>query len=375
MLMNTKIWIPLFLLTLSIIPLSATLVGAQELAPGDTCSAGEINFIASTGGPETSGTSYVLRCDGASWEQYGKLNETGTFLGDGSDGVGGVAIGDLSFSSSSTAVAIGLEAFAGAGSAIAIGTYMEASASGAVAIGNNGGASGNNSVAIGDDASAGGTSSYALGDDTAASGDYSYAFGKYSWAQAPRSYAFGYLTRIDPASNDTIAFNIGGTGGLTGVNSPNSFIINGGNVGINDVTPSVALDVVGDIHYTGVIQDMSDRRLKDNIEVLADSLDGILNLKGYSYTMKSDDAAKTEYGLMAQEVETVFPHLVSTQDDGFKTLNYIGLIAPLVEATKAQQTLIDAQKAEIDEQQAALDAQQVQIDDLLSRLQAIEQQQ
>lgn len=140
------------------------------------------------------------------------------------------------------------------------------------------------------------------------------------------------------------------------------------NVGINNSAPAVALDVVGDINYTGVIQDVSDQRLKENISLLEGSLDGLVKLNGYSFTMKGDDKAVIEYGLMAQEVETVFPHLVTTQDDGFKTLNYIGLIAPLVEATKAQQALIDAQRAQID-------AQQGQIDDLLSRLQALEQKQ
>lgn len=106
--------------------------------------------------------------------------------------------------------------------------------------------------------------------------------------------------------------------------------------------------MVGDIDYTGVITDVSDRRQKENITPLPNALAGINALNGYSFTMKDDPDHKIEYGLIAQEVEPIFPELVITKPDGLKTLNYIGLIAPLVEAIKAQQAQIDALKDELD---------------------------
>ncbi len=121
-----------------------------------------------------------------------------------------------------------------------------------------------------------------------------------------------------------------------------------GNLGIGDTNPSVALDVVGDINYTGVIQDVSDRRLKENLAPLENSLEGLRSLDGYSFTMKGDEAGTVEYGLIAQEVERVFPELVTTGDDGYMAMNYIGLIAPMVEAMKDQQTQIEALKARIE---------------------------
>lgn len=123
----------------------------------------------------------------------------------------------------------------------------------------------------------------------------------------------------------------------------------GGSFGIGDVNPSVALDVVGDIHYTGVLQDVSDERLKENIKPLEGSLERVVTLGGYTFTMKEDEAGVVEYGLLAQEVEQVFPELVTTGDDGFKTMNYIGMIAPLVEAVKAQQVQIEALEARIEQ--------------------------
>ncbi len=39
-------------------------------------------------------------------------------------------------------------------------------------------------------------------------------------------------------------------------------------------------------------------------------------------------------GVIAQEVEKVFPELVETTPEGLKKVNYEGLIAPLIEAVK-----------------------------------------
>lgn len=136
------------------------------------------------------------------------------------------------------------------------------------------------------------------------------------------------------------------TTSATGALSEKMVIDGDGNVGIGDTDPAVALDVVGDINYTGVIQDVSDRRLKENVKPLEGSLKGITSLDGYSFTMKGDDAAVREYGLMAQDVEEVFPELVTTGEDGFKTMNYIGLIAPLVESVKDLSARIEALEAE-----------------------------
>lgn len=118
-------------------------------------------------------------------------------------------------------------------------------------------------------------------------------------------------------------------------------------VGIGTADPTVTLDVVGNINYTGVLTDVSDRRSKENIEPLEHPLESILALQGYSFTMKDDPEHRIEYGLIAQEVEIVFPELVVTNSNDMKTMNYLGMIAPLVEAVKAQQKEIEALKAEV----------------------------
>src|SRR4051794_5936618 len=39
-------------------------------------------------------------------------------------------------------------------------------------------------------------------------------------------------------------------------------------------------------------------------------------------------------GVLAQELERVFPELVTTRPDGFKQVHYAGLIGPLIEAVR-----------------------------------------
>lgn len=120
----------------------------------------------------------------------------------------------------------------------------------------------------------------------------------------------------------------------------------GGFIGFGDPNPSATLDVVGDIQYTGLLQDVSDVRLKENISPLQDSLNRVRRLEGVSFTMKGEEASPPEYGFIAQEVEMVFPDLVITGGDGFKSMSYIGLIAPLVESVKELSSRVEALEVE-----------------------------
>ena len=140
-----------------------------------------------------------------------------------------------------------------------------------------------------------------------------------------------------------------------------------GNLGIG-VDPSVALDVTGDIEYTGTITDVSDRRLKTDIVPLRDQgsmLEKLGMIDTYSFKMK-DDMKRREYGVMAQELEKVFPELVHTADDemGTKSVNYVGLIAPMIEATKELKAENDNMRAEIAALRAERDEMKTALNDL-----------
>ncbi len=99
----------------------------------------------------------------------------------------------------------------------------------------------------------------------------------------------------------------------------------------------------GNATYSGSIFQSSDRGLKTNIVPLeaSSSLSAILGLTPVSYTRLDQPDQGTNLGFIAQDVQQIFPNLVSTTSptaltpNGTLTLNYVGLIAPIVEALKA----------------------------------------
>jgi hypothetical protein len=109
-----------------------------------------------------------------------------------------------------------------------------------------------------------------------------------------------------------------------------------GKVGIGTASPVSKLDVAGGC-ITGSM--CSDIRLKKNIEPLPldDSiLDRVMGLQAVTFEWKHRDDGKRQIGLIAQDVEEVFPEVVTTPDDDSceKGLLTIGLDAVLVEAIK-----------------------------------------
>ena len=80
----------------------------------------------------------------------------------------------------------------------------------------------------------------------------------------------------------------------------------------------------------------SDRRLKKDILPIEGSLEKILELRGVSYKWKDDVRGKgRQLGLIAQDVEEVFPEAVTTSNDGNKAIFYNSLLAPIVESIKS----------------------------------------
>jgi hypothetical protein len=89
----------------------------------------------------------------------------------------------------------------------------------------------------------------------------------------------------------------------------------------------------------------SDRRVKNNIEPIANASALINALQGVRYQWKK--TGEPAYGVIAQDVETVVPEAVSTDAEGMKSVEYDQLIAPLIEAVKAQDVRIKALEQEI----------------------------
>ena len=76
----------------------------------------------------------------------------------------------------------------------------------------------------------------------------------------------------------------------------------------------------------------SDVTLKENFTEIVNPLDIISQLDGFGFSWK--DTKEKSYGLSAQQVETVLPEIVRVRPDGTKGINYLNLIAFLVEGIK-----------------------------------------
>src|SRR5581483_8886283 len=99
----------------------------------------------------------------------------------------------------------------------------------------------------------------------------------------------------------------------------------------------------GNAQLSGTLTQSSDRRLKTNINSLdgSSSLTEIAQLNPVSYNwLNTDMGAGAQMGFIAQDVQKIFPNLVSTTSpttltpDGTLGVNYIGFIAPLVKAVQ-----------------------------------------
>jgi len=102
----------------------------------------------------------------------------------------------------------------------------------------------------------------------------------------------------------------------------------------------------------GTINANSDRRLKQNIETLSTGqLDKVCNLRGVNFDWIDERATGTQVGLIAQEVQAEYPELVGDGgiEDGTLTVNYAGLVSPLIEAIKELKTKLEAAEARITE--------------------------
>jgi len=99
------------------------------------------------------------------------------------------------------------------------------------------------------------------------------------------------------------------------------------------------LYVTGAIRATGTITANSDIILKKNLLKIENALEKVEQINGYTYELKADDS-KRHGGVIAQEMEKVFPEIVNKGNDGILGVEYGNISALLIEAIKEQNTKI-----------------------------------
>ena len=320
------------------------------------------------------------------------LGITGDNIGQAVFGYGSRATGNVSFASGfrntasgSTSVSMGNYNYATGDTSIALGKENWAEGASTVTIGYKNHAAGPGTVSLGQEnvayGSTGFTSGYqnVTGNASDGTGGSATAMGKYNTASADASMA---LNRGTSATNQaatsmglgTTADNVGmlavGVNNAAGIGDPTTdqyyyadgeytgapigvaFVVGNGDVdtsnGLAGANPSNAFVVKydGSATLSGDLTINSDARLKSNIITLGSTLSKLLLIDGKSYTMKTNESI-VKIGLLAQEVQKVFPELVKTSNDKEETLsvNYQGMIPVLLNAIKEQQVQIDELKA------------------------------
>lgn len=306
-------------------------------------------------------------------------------------------------------VAMGYSTIASGTASVAIGNGGIASGNGSVAMGSGATASGVGSIAFGSGSNASGTFSTAVGAYTKARGYASLVTGIYNdpiLASAETSispttplFIIGngdYIT----SSNAFVVRKDGNVG--IGENAPTSSLqiktnsdFNAGNMHLHLVenegsdftrirmsntgnsnswdfaartNPSNnaaaelnyyysglgqnALSIKGNGNATlaGTLTQASDARLKKNINPVQDALPLLVKLNGYNYYWKNEKMdASLQYGVLAQEVQKIFPEMVKADDKGILSVNYSGLIPVMIESIKEQQKIIGDKQKQIDE--------------------------
>jgi hypothetical protein len=217
--------------------------------------------------------------------------------------------------------------------------------------------------------------------------------GNLSIVNAARSIVFGATTGTNAPMIEMFSSGTGNsprmviahsaafpTWGLEYDDAPDKFYFIGNNlnamtvdltnlrVGVKTASPTFDLEVNGTAGKPGggSWSVSSDARLKEGIAPLEGSLDRLLSLRGVSFRYKDPDSIHelhgTQIGMVAQDVEKVFPQWVDEGPGGYKRLTVRGFEALTVEALRDLKTRQDEQ----------IRALKTENDELRSRLEAIE---
>ena len=123
------------------------------------------------------------------------------------------------------------------------------------------------------------------------------------------------------------------------------------NTNISVITPSDQKKTVmipKNLLVLGSIINASDIKLKENIKSIDINNDDFMKLNPVSFQIKNDSQNENHYGLIAEELEIIYPELVSNYVN-YKTINYVELIPILISQMQNMQKEIILLKRQIND--------------------------
>jgi len=127
--------------------------------------------------------------------------------------------------------------------------------------------------------------------------------------------------------------------------SDKDFIVQGNDGGSGITAMTLDMSAAGAATFNNDVTAFSDERLKSNIETIPNALETVLQMRGVNFT-RDDNDDKPGTGVIAQEIQEVFPVVVKENTDEDKTLSvsYGNMVGILIEAIKEQQKQIEELK-------------------------------
>ena len=158
--------------------------------------------------------------------------------------------------------------------------------------------------------------------------------------------ALDTLNELAAAMGDDANFATTMTNSLAGKASTGTSIsagngLSGGGDLSGNRTLSMSGNFTGSFTATGDVTAYSDENLKYNIATIDGALGKVEGIRGVTWNRKEDDSRAT--GVVAQELESVLPEAVHTDDKGMKSVAYGNITGLLIEAVKE----LSAQVAEL----------------------------
>ena len=140
------------------------------------------------------------------------------------------------------------------------------------------------------------------------------------------------LKGLNPGADKRIAFYTGSSS----ITTQEGFIVDpSGSIGINvnettDLPLSYKLTISGSVGAIGSFNQISDRRLKGNIQPIDGALEKVSELRGVTFDM----GGKRDIGVIAQEIQKVLPEVVTEDNKGYLSVSYGNIVGVLIEAVK-----------------------------------------
>ena len=386
-------------------------IGNQVSASGESSIA--IGSYASPSTTNASGDASIAIGDGARAFDYGSV-AIGVGSYSYSMGPGAVAIGYGAQSTNPNTIAIGTSTHAGGDSGIAIGNNANTSAMNTVAIGNSATADYSNAVAIGNNSKAKGLRNVAIGYNACSNvaGHYKTCIGadsgpksSSSWASSSDTTERIFIGSQSKFDNGTAVLEVHNT-------TKREPYINDYNINETAVVVHGSLIVTGPIYnnvkdkegtwrhwqllevdrggdkalwsrgstgpfFREYIKDSnvptqnpapSDRRLKNVGKEFTSGLDKIRQLKVFNYTFKKDDKKTPHVGVIAQDLQKIFPNAVKKGTDGFLMIRMEDMFYAMINAIKELDLKYQTQEKRINDLEKQMKLQDKRLKQLEAKI-------